>query len=123
MGTKNVNSLKIRILKIVNFQIVNFVKAEISKKIIFFQYFFTNWFAYKRIFFCVIIPNKRNYYHFGKFILCFSYTFTIVGIHDEYEALRVLEIMPPKGSNLVLTTHVPDGETDVFVFHGLDIET
>ena len=63
------------------------------------------------------------FYHFGELVLRFSDTFPIVGIYNKYEALGVLEIVPPEGSNFVLTADIPNGETDVFVFHGLNIET
>ena len=63
------------------------------------------------------------FYHFGELVLRFSDTFPIVGIYNKYEALGVLEIVPPEGSNFVLTADIPNGETDVFVFHGLHIET
>lgn len=36
--------------------------------------------------------------------------------------LGILEVMPPEGSDLVLPTHVPHGETDVLVFHRLHVE-
>ena len=31
--------------------------------------------------------------------------------------------MPPERTNLILATDVPDGERDVLVFDGLDVET
>ena len=31
--------------------------------------------------------------------------------------------MPPEGTNLVLTSDIPDGERDVLVFNSLDVET
>lgn len=37
--------------------------------------------------------------------------------------LGVLEVVPPQGTNLVLATHIPHGEADVLVLHGLHIET
>lgn len=37
--------------------------------------------------------------------------------------LRVLEVMPPKWPDLVLTTDIPHGETDVLVLYCLHIKT
>jgi hypothetical protein len=31
--------------------------------------------------------------------------------------------VPPKGADLVLTSNIPDGERDVFVFDSLDVES
>lgn len=36
--------------------------------------------------------------------------------------LCVLEVVPPKGTDLVLAAHVPHSEADVFVFHRLHVE-
>jgi len=30
--------------------------------------------------------------------------------------------MSPKGTDFILATNIPDSETDVLVFHGLDIK-
>lgn len=37
--------------------------------------------------------------------------------------LRVLEVMPPKRPDLVLTADVPHGETDVLVFYSLHVKS
>jgi hypothetical protein len=50
------------------------------------------------------------------------HTITIVRVDDENDSLCVLEVVPPEGTNLVLASDVPDGEVDVFVFDGFDIE-
>ena len=47
----------------------------------------------------------------------------VVAVHDEDESLGVLEVVSPEGSDLVLATHVPDCEADVFVFYCLHIES
>ena len=46
----------------------------------------------------------------------------VIAVDHEDEALSVLEVMSPQGSDFVLTTHVPDSETDVLVFNSLHIE-
>lgn len=38
-------------------------------------------------------------------------SFSIVAIHHEDEALGVLEVVPPQGPDLVLTTDIPNCET------------
>ena len=50
-------------------------------------------------------------------------TVTIVAVDDEDDTLGVLEVMSPEGTDLVLTTDIPDGELDVLVLDGLDVET
>lgn len=37
--------------------------------------------------------------------------------------LCVLEVMPPKWTNLVLTAHIPNCKTNILVFYSLDVET
>merc|ERR550514_319736 len=47
----------------------------------------------------------------------------VVAVNNEDEALRVLVVVAPKGTDLVLAAHVPDREADVLVLHGLHVET
>jgi hypothetical protein len=49
-------------------------------------------------------------------------TVAIIAVDDEDDTLGVLEVMPPQRSDLVLSTDVPDGELDVLVLDGLDVE-
>ena len=49
-------------------------------------------------------------------------TITIIAVHDEDDTLSILKVMPPQGSDLVLSTNIPDGELDVLVLDSLDIE-
>lgn len=58
-----------------------------------------------------------------KLLTSFRHTLTIVRVNDEDDALSVLEIMPPQGTDLVLTSYIPDGERDVLVLNSLDIES
>ena len=60
--------------------------------------------------------------HFVQFVFRFTDSFAIIAVHDEDEALSVLEVMPPQGSDLVLAADVPHSEGDVLVFDGLDVE-
>ena len=42
-------------------------------------------------------------------------TVAIVGVDDENDTLGVLEVMSPQGPDLVLSTHIPDCELNVFI--------
>lgn len=61
--------------------------------------------------------------HALKFFASLNNTVAIVAIDDEDDALGVLEVMSPEGTDLVLTTDIPDGELNVLVLDGLDVET
>ena len=50
-------------------------------------------------------------------------TITIVAVNYEDDTLGVLKVMSPQGPDLVLSTHIPDGELNVFVLNSLDVET
>lgn len=50
-------------------------------------------------------------------------TFPVVGVDHEDDALGVLEIMAPEGTNLVLSSNIPYGERDVLVLNSLNVET
>ena len=49
-------------------------------------------------------------------------TFAIGRVDDKDEALSVLVVMAPEGTDLVLASDIPDGEGDVLVLDGLDVE-
>jgi len=61
--------------------------------------------------------------HAVQLITSLTDTVAIVTVHHEDQALGVLEVMPPEGANLVLTTNIPDSKADVLVFNSLDVET
>jgi hypothetical protein len=78
-----------------------------------------------------------------QFLPCLRDTFPIVRVYDENDTLGVLEVcekkehsvkkaleylneeltMPPERADLVLPSHVPDGERNVLVFDRLDVKT
>merc|ERR1719354_453547 len=60
--------------------------------------------------------------HSCKFISCLTNTISIVRINNENQSLGVLEVVSPQRTDFVLTADIPDGEGDVFVFHGFNIE-
>lgn len=85
--------------------------------------------------------------HTLKLFTGFRDTLTIVGIDDEDDALSVLKIwkkfslatvrkglaiaetkggrrtMSPKRTNLILTSNIPDGETNVFILDSFNVES
>lgn len=61
--------------------------------------------------------------HALQFLTGLDDTVTIVAVDDEDDTLGVLEVMSPEGTDLVLTTDIPDGELDVLVLDSLDVET
>lgn len=50
-------------------------------------------------------------------------TVTIVGVNHEDKTLRILVVVAPQRTNLILSSDVPHGEADVLVFHSFDVET
>merc|ERR1719379_3339559 len=60
--------------------------------------------------------------HLGELLAGILDTVSVVAVDDKDEALRVLVIVAPERTNLVLATDVPDGEADVLVLNGLDVE-
>ena len=60
--------------------------------------------------------------HALQFLTSLNHTVAIIAVHDKDDALGVLEVMPPQGSDLVLATDVPHGELDIFVLDRLDVE-
>jgi hypothetical protein len=68
------------------------------------------------------IPQFILVQHALKFLTSLDYTITIVAVDDEDDSLSVLEIMSPQWTNLVLTTDIPDGELNVLVLDGFNVE-
>ena len=58
-----------------------------------------------------------------KFISRLGDTVAIVTIDDEDQALRVLEVVSPQRTNLVLSPNIPHRERNVLVFDRFDVET
>ena len=58
-----------------------------------------------------------------QFFPSLNNTVAIVAVDDENDTLRVLEIMSPERSDLVLATNVPHGKLDVLIFDSLDVES
>ena len=60
--------------------------------------------------------------HLMELFLVLVDTVAIVRVDDENESLGVLVVMSPEESDLILTTDIPDVETDVLVLNSLDVE-
>ena len=50
-------------------------------------------------------------------------TVTVIAVNHENDTLRVLEVMSPERTDLVLTTDIPHGKLNVLVLDRLDVET
>ena len=68
------------------------------------------------------IPQLILVEHALELLTSLNNTVTIVGVDDEDDTLGVLEVVPPQGADLVLTTDIPHGELDVLVLDSLDVE-
>lgn len=60
--------------------------------------------------------------HALEFFAGLDNTVAIVAVDYENDTLGVLEVMSPQRSDLVLTTDIPDGELNVLVLDGFDVE-
>ena len=68
------------------------------------------------------IPQLILIQHTLQFFARFHDTIAIVAVYHEDDALSVLEVMPPKRPDLVLSSHIPYGKLDILVLDSLDIE-
>jgi len=69
------------------------------------------------------IPELILVQHTLQLLSGLNNTVTIIAVNDEDDALGVLEVMSPQGSDLVLSTNIPDGELNVLVLDGLNVES
>ena len=60
--------------------------------------------------------------HLVELVVGLDDTLAVVRVDDEDEALRILEVVAPQRTDLVLTAHIPHGEVDVLVLDGLHVE-
>lgn len=68
------------------------------------------------------IPQLILVQHTLQLLTGFHHTLTIVAINNEDDSLRILEVMPPERSDLILSTDIPHGKLDVFVLNSLYVE-
>ena len=47
----------------------------------------------------------------------------VIGIYHEDKSLRILIVVSPEGTNLILTTYIPHSERDIFVLDRFNIKT
>jgi len=69
------------------------------------------------------VPQFVLVQHPLQLLTSLDHTVAIVAVHDEDDTLGVLEVMPPKGPDLVLPTNIPYGKLDVLVLDCLNVET
>ena len=69
------------------------------------------------------IPQLVLIEHALQLLAGLDHTVAIVAVDDEDDALSVLEVVAPEGTDLVLPAHIPDCELDVFVFYCFNVET
>jgi hypothetical protein len=67
--------------------------------------------------------QKYGISHALQFLPGLNNTVTIIAVNDEDDTLGILEVMSPQRSDLVLSTNIPYGELNVFVFDSLNVET
>jgi len=68
------------------------------------------------------VPEFILIEHALELLAGLGHTVAIVAVNDEDNTLGVLEVVPPKGADLVLTTDIPDGELDVAVLDSLNVK-
>jgi len=68
------------------------------------------------------VPQLVLVQHSLQLLTSLNNTVAIVAVDDEDDALRVLEVVPPEGSDFVLASDIPHGELDVLVLDSLDVE-
>jgi len=56
--------------------------------------------------------RTRTFKHAGQLEFSLSHTLPVIAVDDEDESLRVLEVVSPQRSNLVLPSDVPHREGD-----------
>ena len=61
--------------------------------------------------------------HSVQFVACRIDTVRIIRIDHKDQTLRVLVVMTPQGTDLILTTDIPHCERDVLVFDRLNVES
>merc|ERR1719458_1650538 len=60
--------------------------------------------------------------HSHQLVSCLTNPLPVITVHHEDQSLCILKVVSPQRPDLVLTSHVPDSEADVFILHSLDIE-
>ena len=60
--------------------------------------------------------------HSMEFFLSKIHTIFITGVNDKDESLGVLVVVSPEKSDFVLSTNIPDGEFNLFVFESFYVE-
>ena len=69
------------------------------------------------------IPKLILIQHTLQFLPSLNNTIAIVAVNNEDDALGVLEVMSPQGSDLILSTNIPYSELNVLIFDSFNVET
>ena len=69
------------------------------------------------------IPQLILIQHALQLLPSLNNTITIVTIDNKDDAVGVLEVMSPQGSDLVLSTNIPYSELNILVFDSLNVKT
>merc|ERR1712241_701898 len=69
------------------------------------------------------LPELILCQHAHQLVARLADSLPVVRVHHENQTLRVLEVVAPERSDLVLTADVPNRERDVLVLDRLDVET
>lgn len=116
------NILEIKLFFYVYIKATKFNEVIGGKRKVPLNYWVRNYFSLS-IFTRIILKLWPLGVFFCLFHLSFQQNQNINKEKKNLTYLCVLEIMPPKRSDLVLATHIPNRETDIFVFYSLHIET
>ncbi len=57
-----------------------------------------------------------------KLVLSLFDTFSILTVNNEHKTLRASVIVPPKRTNFVLSTNIPNIELDILICYSFDVE-
>merc|ERR1719162_1913372 len=60
--------------------------------------------------------------HLVQFFPCIFNPLSVIAVHNIYQSIGALVVVPPQRTDFRLTTHVPHCEADVLVLDGLHIE-
>jgi hypothetical protein len=80
----------------------------------------------------ILLVGKHQHHRIAQLVLVqhivelsfgLNDTLAIVGVNDEDESLRVLEVVAPQWTDFILTADIPHSEADVFVLYSLDVES
>lgn len=69
------------------------------------------------------MPHQRVFNNVFKFASCFCNSFSITTIDYVNKSVCVVEVMPPKRAEFLLTTYIPDCKYYVFILDFLNVKS